>query len=460
MNTVAETENTETVTATLKKWEAGADLGPRMLKQFNDAGSKARWAAQGYSRITGIIGKPETQHGHGSVIVSIGGTQKYNPEYTPGLIALQEKHGHVVTKANYKELVDGLHALERLMHDNPMIVDERITQEEHDAKEARFRQIEEDRKRKEAAERSAEDEHLAKLRAQYPWAKQDGSSHARLAANLKRLLSEAFPGVAFSCRSETASMMTAVRVGWKDGPTIKQVEEITRHAAYGSFDGMTDSYNYAKDAEGEAWRKHFGSAKYVTEDRDISEARAVVLDALKAETKQIENFAEDGYGHNSYEAIVGRMLTHTAFPAGAVVLGVEQAVTDEQHEDPRCERGYLVKFEAGEVPEVQEGGSSAEIAGEGITIKQNEAKDGVEIHFDRKPDAATIEEVKRNGFRWSRFGTCWYAKRSPYKLKFAYGLVGQEPPTAGTNESTIIRDPGEDAADRWAESQVGLACNA
>lgn len=87
------------------------------------------------------------------------------------------------------------------------------------------------------------------------------------AKNIRIELARVFPGVKFSVKSERFSMGNAVRVSWTDGPTTAQVEDITGKYDAGSFDGMTDCYNYRKD---HAWTDAFGAAKYITFSRDYS----------------------------------------------------------------------------------------------------------------------------------------------------------------------------------------------
>jgi hypothetical protein len=96
--------------------------------------------------------------------------------------------------------------------------------------------------------------------------------------NIKRALKAEWPSVKFSVRVEYASMMSAVRVHWTDGPTDKQVEAITNLFTDGDFDGMDDSYKYRNDSA--AFRGTFGGAKYITTHREASESAK--LAAIKA----------------------------------------------------------------------------------------------------------------------------------------------------------------------------------
>jgi hypothetical protein len=83
-----------------------------------------------------------------------------------------------------------------------------------------------------------------------------------VAINLRIELKAAFPGVKFSIRSDYNS----VRIAWTDGPRTAEVEAITSKYSAGSFDGMTDSYNYQRSPFTEV----YGSAQYIFENRSHS----------------------------------------------------------------------------------------------------------------------------------------------------------------------------------------------
>ena len=53
----------------------------------------------------------------------------------------------------------------------------------------------------------------------------------------------------------------------------------------------------------------------------------------------------------------------------------------------------------------------------------NQEKNGVEIHFPSKPAPAVLDRLKANGWRWSRFSACWYAKQSPEALALASSIA-------------------------------------
>jgi len=83
------------------------------------------------------------------------------------------------------------------------------------------------------------------------------------------------------------------------------------------------------------------------------------------------------------------------------------------------------------------------------TIKHNEAKDGIEIHFPAKPNVAVLDHIKAQGFRWGKFNKCWYARISSRTIATAekYGslpssLVSDElaDKIAERNEAKSVRD--------------------
>jgi hypothetical protein len=119
---------------------------------------------------------------------------------------------------------------------------------------------------KQAARKSA----AAAMQAAFPklipvGGKVDGLNAA--AKNMRIELKDAFPGVKFSVRSDRYSGGDSIDVNWTDGPTTEQVEEISKKYQAGTFDGMTDCYNYESDA----WTDAFGDAKYVFANRSYSD---------------------------------------------------------------------------------------------------------------------------------------------------------------------------------------------
>jgi len=73
------------------------------------------------------------------------------------------------------------------------------------------------------------------------------------------------------------------------------------------------------------------------------------------------------------------------------------------------------------LPENQEQPKAIKV--DGVTVTLNEEKGGVEVRFPEKPSSDVLDSLKANGWRWSRFGACWYTKQSDESLAFAQNLV-------------------------------------
>ncbi len=72
-----------------------------------------------------------------------------------------------------------------------------------------------------------------------------------------------------------------------------------------------------------------------------------------------------------------------------------------------------------------------------ITVKLNEELNGIELYFSDIPSVEIRNQLKANGFRWSKRGF-WYAKQSEKTLAIANSLNGSEA-TPNTTES--IQEP-------------------
>jgi len=88
------------------------------------------------------------------------------------------------------------------------------------------------------------------------------------AKNIRIELKRAFPAVKFSVKTRKFSGGDAIDVSWVDGPTTGMVDAIIDRYQSGSFDGMTDCYNY----EANAWTDAFGDSKYIHSRREYSDA--------------------------------------------------------------------------------------------------------------------------------------------------------------------------------------------
>jgi len=119
-------------------------------------------------------------------------------------------------------------------------------------------------------------EHQKRTKKQWPDALKCASSNVRIE------LKNAFPSVKFSVRISRFTGGDDLRVEWTDGPTVKQVKEIVGKYAAGSFDPMTDYYDY----DSSDFNATYGDAKYIFTTRNHSrEALQKVADDVAADWK-------------------------------------------------------------------------------------------------------------------------------------------------------------------------------
>ena len=77
-------------------------------------------------------------------------------------------------------------------------------------------------------------------------------------------------------------------------------------------------------------------------------------------------------------------------------------------------------------------------------VTLNNEKSGVEIRFDSKPDAAVIESLKENDFRWSGKQKMWYAKQTDKVMSFVSTLnKGIVSKNACSGSSVTVKDKVE-----------------
>jgi hypothetical protein len=84
------------------------------------------------------------------------------------------------------------------------------------------------------------------------------------AKNIRIELKEAFPNIKFSVRKEHYG---CVNVEWTNGPTVAAVDAIIHKYEEGSFDGMTDMYEYNNSE----WPANYGGSKYIFSRRNITD---------------------------------------------------------------------------------------------------------------------------------------------------------------------------------------------
>jgi hypothetical protein len=202
---------------------------------------------------------------------AIGRAVKYhgdmaNPSGIGAIVAIRPA-GQYGPKSYDVALIDGRQILGTYLDGSRWTVtDEHVAPDAVDILRAGVAAKEAADKAKASSSKQAFSEAVANLRAAHPELTQ-GSGPVIAAKNIRTELKRAFPSVAFSVRTSKFSGGNSVDVSWTDGPTSKQVEAITNKYEAGSFDGMTDSYDYKRSA----WTEVYGDAKYIHCSRHSSD---------------------------------------------------------------------------------------------------------------------------------------------------------------------------------------------
>ena len=156
-----------------------------------------------------------------------------------------------------------------------------------------------DRAHEEAKEKLAEDAELVGLKRADQC---DEYAPKIAAANLRKLLKKRWPGVKFSVRMERGA--ASLRVSWTDGPTQDEVEILANSFQRGSFDSMTDGYDYHRSPFVEL----FGGADYVFCEREMSaeliaQAIEAVWQKYPANVSDVEKPTPEGIASGRFSLV-------------------------------------------------------------------------------------------------------------------------------------------------------------
>lgn len=421
------------------KWTA-ENLGPRQAKLFNEALSKFAWEAKTVGEIT--------DHGTFYTTPMFGGS--WTETATRLMDEIRAKYNLIVTGDNYKAIIADLGAAIPALHANRRMVDKRSTPEERAEREQATREREE--KAKAEAARISQFEHHEYNRAQ-------------TAAEIKRVLMTLWPGTKWSVTSENYSGGGAIRASWIDGPTEKQVRGVMDVFQDTHFDGMDDSTHHSGPEEWNGHRFRFHSG-YCSQSRGNSAALldlccqrftketgltspAVIADRSHPYLEREGGPCGYSFHHHGYDNDPDGVLSHDDHAnwtkcdivnqmvhATATETAAHQLAEDGNQDAYEKTKDAVFRIILGEIKtEVTAVALISDSTGgetpTGVSVTQNEERDGVEIRFADKPDSAILDRLKSAGWRWSRFSKCWYAKRSPASLAFAASLAGKEGDRAG-----------------------------
>ena len=280
---------------------------------------------------------------------------------------------------------------------------------------------------------------IAQLRFEYPWAvAQDDkiSSHARAAKNMRKELGKAFPAVKFSVKARSFAGGDSIDVYWTLGPTDKEVEDITNKYIYGTFDGMQDLAGEDRSAYGKAVDLVLGRTRFVSVHREYPRELLEKVGAMIAEIQGVEYAGQDTvvmpsatYPRESAGWAAGHLIRLTSFRPGFTLddaFTVESAMTEEDQDfDHWVKIVFASPVIVRTAPEEQAPETEpTSTAGNGVSLTENEEKDGYEIRAVRDLTQGERDALWANGFRWSRRQQLYWAKRTADRLAFAKSLIG------------------------------------
>lgn len=141
-------------------------------------------------------------------------------------------------------------------------------------------------------------------------------------------------------------------------------------------------------------------------------------------------------------------------PVGAVITGIKDTgeTAGHWHELIRTTYTAPAATTAATAPEAATVGGSLD-----ITVRHNAAKNGIEISFAAKPAPAVLADLKANGWRWSRFSSCWYHTATATAAQFAAKLANLAADEARNLISKTER-AGIDHFDMQVEDNMAAAC--
>lgn len=443
------------------KWTATA-IGPRQVKAFNEAISRYSWESRTITEVT--------DHGESNVTPMFGPVS--NAAAGPMLLAIKQHYEATVTGKNYMHIVADIQAAMVKLRETRPVVDTRTTPEQRAERE----RIAIEYKAKEEAKAAR----LAAL-----------SSHeyslADTAKAVKRVLTAVFPATTFSVKSESYSMGCSIDAHWTDGPTSQQVKPILDIFQCCGFDGMEDmkTYNAAPEWNGHRFvfrgdyvkgnRSVSGDLLYDCAERFMLETGIGVQinlesprypyverdNALCGWSLHTLDLEENPGGQLSRDECstwtAADIITQMTFQASKEAAAIE-FVSDWPEGTPEPAnslRAIVFRILLGQISAPaapiarHEASEPATVTATGITVRENNDKDGIEVRFESKPASSVLDSLKANGWRWSKFSKCWYHKRTTGARAFADKLAGVAAAPVQSQEDYPCTDIGyEDACAR------------
>jgi hypothetical protein len=184
---------------------------------------------------------------------------------------------------------------------------------------------------------------------------------------------------------------------WKGSPSHWHRE------LYATDTGRDRGETFTTRAEAEAFTAKAGQPEPIIFNGGTP-AEKLVRFEWRIERSSIEHREKYSLGHGYYLKATGR------YSDGWIVRKV----------DPRHVAGVI---EHEQLTEPRRAATSQPTAPTAATVTLNRERNGVEIRFPAKPDAAIRDHLKAAGWRWSRFSGCWYTRDTSDARTFAEQLT-------------------------------------
>lgn len=426
--------------------------GPRQTKQVNNVLRNISSELSTHTEVWNSLEPDGTlkEQRMSFMVLFSGGASPDDPR--PGfakskMAALLERLGDCISPDNYREFITAVNGIVAELQPMRPIDDKRETLEQ---------KLEGKRMMEEAeAKREAERKAIGEIK-RYSAAEVGSLARARLA----RL----WPGHLFYVTTQTYSGGASMHVKWIDGPSLKEVEAVTRMYADRQVMDNTDysaGIGHWMQPDGTVTVRYKSpNSEHDGEKHDRPTPDAVAVD-----------FAT---GHVHADRYLSREAAETIAAAVEAKTGTRPKVVDSQAwmnktrqiacadfdiegsndrsrydaNELAAETSFYKQPEPGTVP-----ADLPASTGGNVTVRLNAEHQGVEVRFSEKPDYNTLADMKSHGFRWSKFQKLWYAKQTPERVAYAYGLAGQSAPEQA--RTTTTSEP--DRFDMAVEDQMAEA---
>lgn len=390
------------------QWKSTA--GPRQTKAVEKAILELSRHGQSHVELYGVIGQPETES-RSTYWSPLSPTRQ---DAFDALEDVGEKYAWTITRDNHHAIVEDLEAAKAALAPLPVSDNRHTPEEEAERKQRAAERDAEHHARQNKSEEIAEE--IARRRP--PWA--DAAIIAEMEID--------------DCDSMTDYFATKtdrkVLIGWRRGKRedFRQLRRAaaqfceTAHLGPGKERIELRAYD-AKDNRFLPWSMlgqgdeapHFDNEQDA--DAWIEAHPAPDGYAIEKNVESIEHRENWSMGAGNYLKAARRYGTgwtvrsHDAAATYWITADLEIALPAEPANAPKSATRKGSRAKPTPVAEA--------------TVTENDEKDGIEIRFPDRPPQETLDALKANGWRWSRFGKCWYARRTPEARTFAENIAGQ-----------------------------------